>query len=67
MLRPIPLANHRPPAASGWINEIFECYFTGNLIGVFLDVAINSVNVVDSNFENNHAVVRSRDASFGLA
>ena len=50
----------------GWINEVFECYFTGNLIGVFLDVAINSVNVVDSNFENNHAVV-CHDASFGLA
>ena len=29
----------------GWINEVFECYFTENLIGLYLNNAINSVNV----------------------
>jgi hypothetical protein len=37
----------------GWINDVLECYFTGNLIGVYLDNAVNSVNVVDGNFEGN--------------
>ena len=40
----------------GWINEVFECYFTENLIGLYLDDAINSVNVVDCNFEENYGV-----------
>jgi hypothetical protein len=40
----------------GWINEVFECYFAGNLIGLFLDNSINSVNVLDSNFEENSGV-----------
>jgi hypothetical protein len=40
----------------GWINDVLECYFTGNLIGVYLDNAVNSVNVVDGNFESNHGV-----------
>ena len=47
------------------INDILECYFTGNLIGLLLltiganeaqDSAINSVNVVDCNYEGNTGV-----------
>ena len=33
-----------------------ECYFKGNLVGLHLDSAINSVNVVDCNFENNRGL-----------
>merc|ERR1711924_412229 len=40
----------------GWINDVFESYFTGNLIGLYLHEAINSINVVDCNFEGNHAI-----------
>lgn len=35
---------------------MLECYFTGNLIGLYLDNAVNSVNVVDGNFEDNSGV-----------
>ena len=42
--------------ADGWINDVLECYFTGNLIGLYLDNAVNSVNVVDGNFEGNYGV-----------
>lgn len=40
----------------GWINEITQCYFKNNLIGLYLDNAINSVNVLDCNFESNRGV-----------
>eukprot|EP01044_Picomonas_judraskeda_P006450 COSAG03_NODE_643_length_6532_cov_3.761387_2_plen_630_part_00 len=40
----------------GWINDVLECYFTGNLVGLYLDNAVNSVNVVDGNFEDNYGV-----------
>jgi hypothetical protein len=40
----------------GWINEITQCYFKHNLIGLYLDNAINSVNVLDCNFESNFGV-----------
>ena len=38
------------------INDILECYFTGSLVGLLLLDAINSVNVVDGNFESNKGV-----------
>ena len=38
------------------INEVFQCHFKGNLVGLHLDSAINSVNVLDSNFEHNYGV-----------
>jgi hypothetical protein len=38
----------------GWINDIFQCSFMGRmLVGLYLDDAINSVNVIDSQFEAN--------------
>ena len=37
----------------GWINDVLECCFGKNLIGLYLEQAINSVNVVDGNFECN--------------
>lgn len=40
----------------GWINDVLECYFTGNLIGLYMVNAVNSVNVVDGNFEGNYGV-----------
>ena len=40
----------------GWINDVLECYFEYNLIGLYLDNAVNSVNVLDSNFEENYGV-----------
>ena len=40
----------------GWINEVTQCFFKGNLIGLYLDNAINSVNVLDCNFESNFGV-----------
>lgn len=40
-------------ARQGWINDVLECYFTKSLIGLFLVNAVNSVNVVDCNFEDN--------------
>ena len=40
----------------GWINDVLECYFTGNLIGLYLDNAVNSVNCIDGNFEGNYGV-----------
>ena len=40
----------------GWINDVLECYFTENLIGLYMVNAVNSVNVVDGNFEGNYGV-----------
>ena len=48
---------------NGWINEILECHFTDNLVGLHLgdnllsrDTSDNSVNVIDGNFERNYGV-----------
>ena len=48
---------------NGWINEIFECHFKDNLVGLHLgdnllsrDTSVNSVNVIDGNFERNYGV-----------
>ena len=40
----------------GWINEVFQCSFAGSghaqsLVGLWLDFAVNSINVLDSMFE----------------
>ena len=38
----------------GWINDIFQCSFSGkSLVGLYLDLAVNSINVLDSMFEAN--------------
>jgi hypothetical protein len=52
----VPSPDCLASSAQGWINDVLECYFTGNLIGLYLDNAVNSVNVVDGNFEDNSGV-----------
>ena len=38
----------------GWINDILQCRFDGrSLVGLYLDLAVNAINVVDSQFEAN--------------
>jgi hypothetical protein len=45
----------------GWINEVLQCSFTGShrvqgLVGLWLDFAANSINVLDSMFEGRLGV-----------
>ena len=40
----------------GWINEVFQCSFNGlghtqGLVGLWVDFAANSINILDSMFE----------------
>ena len=36
----------------GWINDIVECGFAGkSMVGLYLDFAVNSINVLDCMFE----------------
>ena len=50
----------------GWINDVLECYFTGNLIGLYMVNAVNSVNVVDGNFEASQSLTQAINQSSAL-
>jgi hypothetical protein len=41
----------------GWINTVSGCWFKGNdLVALYFDWAVNSIDVVNSNFEGNHNI-----------
>ena len=41
----------------GWTNQFVECNFHRNgLVALYLDAAVNSVNVINSNFESNRGI-----------
>ena len=54
------LADQDRYGVQGWINEVFQCSFAGStheqsLVGLWLDFACNSINVLDSMFEGRLA------------
>ena len=41
----------------GWINTVSGCWASGNdLAGLYFDWAVNSIDVIDTNLENNHGI-----------